>query len=156
MCANILPECLNFPSETKKRLQTCFARAVDDVEKKNGNDPVKDLQNSGFQDYQRPLVPQKDIPITSTGRRGVVTFYARHLTVALTSSPLPFYLRRPEKSGQLQISAWLIPSVECPWNRIRLARLQVRRLDHYTNRHMLIPCQVVLIRQQSCAPNKFS
>ena len=53
----------------------------------------------------------------------------------LISSPSPLYLRSPPpNSEQLPITAaWLI--VGCPGNRIRLARLQVRRLDHYTKRH---------------------
>jgi hypothetical protein len=28
--------------------------AVDEIEKENGNDPVKDLQSADFHDYQRP------------------------------------------------------------------------------------------------------
>jgi len=34
-----------------------FTAAVDEKERKNGNDPEKELVDSGFHDYRRPLVP---------------------------------------------------------------------------------------------------
>lgn len=36
----------------------CLSCAVDKKERKNGNDPEKELSAGGFHDYQRPLVLQ--------------------------------------------------------------------------------------------------
>ena len=74
-------------------------------------------------------------PITCKGRKGVAAFYARHFSVSPAFDggtyllPVAALLTPPSKEGSYNLRASM--TVGCHGDRNRLARLRVRRLDHY-------------------------